>query len=141
VHDASGRTGAFILVGCAEITSQHRQSERATPSPDADASPLDSRFELASGGTVFLDAVNELPPDFQRALHNTLEKNRGHIPGVRLIASTTHDMRVPPAGGFLPLFQWLATNRVTVPPLIDRREDILRLSIISSIDTRDGWGR
>jgi DNA-binding NtrC family response regulator/putative methionine-R-sulfoxide reductase with GAF domain len=124
VHDASGRTGAFILVSCAEIITQYRHSDGATPSPDADASPLDSRLDLASGGTVFLDAVHELPPDLQHALHNTLDMDRGVMPGVRLIASTTHDMRVPPAGGFLPLFQVLAANRVSVPPLIDRREDI-----------------
>ena len=43
---------------------------------------------------------------------------------MRLIASTTHDMRQPPPGGFLPLFQLLAANRISVPPLIDRREDI-----------------
>jgi serine/threonine-protein kinase len=41
-----------------------------------------------------------------------------------VIASTTHDMRQPPPGGFLPLFQLLAANRVSVPPLVDRREDI-----------------
>jgi DNA-binding NtrC family response regulator/putative methionine-R-sulfoxide reductase with GAF domain len=112
VHDASGRTGAFILVSCAEIITQHA------------ASPLDSRFELASGGSVFLDAVHELPQDLQRALYDTLEKDRGRSPDVRLIASTTHDVRVPPAGGFPPLFVVLAANRVSVPPLIERREDI-----------------
>ena len=41
-----------------------------------------------------------------------------------MIGSTTHDMRQPPPGAFLPLLQLLAANRVTVPPLIDRREDI-----------------
>jgi len=124
VHDASGRTGAFIMVGCAEITAQHRPADTPTPSRAADASPLDSRFELASGGTVFLDAVHELPPDLQRALHGTLDSDRGRLRDVRLIASTTHDVRVAPAGAYLPLFQWLAQNRVTVPPLVERREDI-----------------
>jgi len=123
VHDASDRAGAFILVSCAEITSQYQQSDGATSSRDADPSPIDSRFELAAGGTVFLDAVHELPPDLQRSLHDMLEKDRGRM-NVRLIASTTHDLQVPPGGRFLPLLQLLATNRVSVPPLIDRREDI-----------------
>ena len=124
VHDASGRPGAFIFVSCAEIITKHRPSDGATPSHDAEASPLDSRLELASGGTVFLDAVHELPPDLQRALLDTLEKTRGQMPDVRVIASTTRDVSVPLAGGFLPLFQLLTANRVSVPPLIDRLEDM-----------------
>ena len=41
-----------------------------------------------------------------------------------MIASTTRDMREPAAGDFLPLFRLLAGNRITVPALADRREDI-----------------
>ena len=117
VHDASGRVGAFIFVSCAELNTHE--------------SLFANRFELASGGTVFLDAVHELPPDVQRALHLTLEEGqrrflRGEssVADVRVIASTTHDLREPPPGGFLPLFQLLAANRVKVAPLVDRREDI-----------------
>jgi transcriptional regulator with GAF, ATPase, and Fis domain len=125
VHDGSGRTGAFIFVNCAEITTQHRHAGEAAHNPEA--SLIGARFELGSGGTVFLDAVHELPPDLQHALHDTLTQDRGRSPDVRLIASTTHDMRVPPPGAVLPLFERLAANRVTVPPLIDRREDISTL--------------
>jgi DNA-binding NtrC family response regulator/plasmid stabilization system protein ParE len=131
VHDASGRTGAFIFVRCGEVTSQYRHGFEAPAPGSAEESFIGSKFELASGGTVFLDAVHELPTDLQRALHLTLEEaqrrpSRGESgpPDVRVIASTTHDMREPPPGGFLPLFQLLAANRVSVPPLIDRREDI-----------------
>ena len=42
---------------------------------------------------------------------------------MRLIASTTHDLRQPPPGAFLPLFQALGEPG-RVPPLVDRREDI-----------------
>ena len=131
VHDASGRTGAFIFVSCPEVNTQYRHAVEAKTSRDAEHSFIASRFELASGGTVFLDAVHELPPDLQRALHTTLEEVRIHpphgesrAPDLRLIASTTFDMRQPPPGGFLPLFQSLSTNRLGVPALIDRREDI-----------------
>jgi len=131
VHDASGRTGAFIFVSCPEVNTQYRHAVEAKTSRDAEHSFIASRFELASGGTVFLDAVHELPPDLQRALHTTLEEVRIHpphsesrTPDLRLIASTTFDMRQPPPGGFLPLFQSLSTNRLGVPALIDRREDI-----------------
>jgi transcriptional regulator with GAF, ATPase, and Fis domain len=124
VHDASGRTGAFIFVNCAEITTQYRHGAEAATPHKPEESLIGSRFELGSGGTVFLDAVHELPPDLQRALDDRLEHARSRPLDLRLIASTTHDMRVAPPGAFAPLFQRLAANRVSVPPLIDRREDI-----------------
>jgi DNA-binding NtrC family response regulator len=131
VHDASGRTGAFIFVSCAELNTQYRHGGEAAAPHDGEASLLGSRFELASGGTVFLDAVHELPSDLQHALHMKMSGDRGgpnrgdsNLPDVRVIASTTHDMRQPPPGGLLPLFQLLAANRLSVPPLVDRREDI-----------------
>jgi serine/threonine-protein kinase len=43
---------------------------------------------------------------------------------VRVIASTTRDLREPVAGDFLPLIRLLASNRVNVPRLVDRRDDI-----------------
>jgi eukaryotic-like serine/threonine-protein kinase len=131
VHDASGGTGAFIFVRCGELTTQSRQRVETTAQRTAEESVIESKFELASGGTVFLDALHELPPDLQHALHRTLEdvrnrRSRGEtaVPQVRVMASTTHDLRQPPPGAFLPLFQLLAANRVTVPPLAERREDI-----------------
>ena len=129
VHDASGRTGAFIFVRCAEVSTQYR---RGGESPrDAEQSFIGSRFELAAGGTLFLEAVHELPPDLQRTVHKTIDHDRSHsspgesnAPDVRLIASTTLDGRQPPPGGFPPLFNLLTANRLSVPPLSDRREDI-----------------
>jgi DNA-binding NtrC family response regulator/putative methionine-R-sulfoxide reductase with GAF domain len=131
VHDASGRTGAFIFVRCGEITSQYRQRFHADASRTVEESFIASKFELASGGTLFLEAVHELPPDLQQALHVALEDGRrrsfpgaSNVPDVRVITSTTHDLRQPPPGGFLPLFHVLSANRISVPPLVDRREDI-----------------
>lgn len=130
VHDESGRAGAFIFVSCAEINTQYGHAGETTASHAAEESLIRSRFELAAGGTVFLDALHELPPDLQHALHSMLEARRSGesvVPEVRLIASTTHDMREPPRGVFLPLFQLLAANRIVVPRLVDRREDIPEL--------------
>jgi len=134
VHDASGRTGAFIFVSCPEVNTQYRHAGEAMSSRNPDTSLIASRFELASGGTLFLESVQELPPDLQRALHDTLVGDRSHpargepgIRDVRLIASTTHDMQQPPPGGFLPLFQLLTANRISMPTLADRREDISAL--------------
>ncbi len=130
VHDASGRTGAFIFVSCAELNTQYGHAGETAVSHAGEESLIRSRFDLASGGTVFLDAVHELPPGLQHALHNMLEGGRrgeSAVPDVRLIASTTHDVREPPPGAFLPLFQLFAANRIVVPRLIDRREDIPEL--------------
>ena len=131
VHDASGRTGAFIFVSCAEINTQYGHAGETTAPRTREESLIGSRFELASGGTVFLDAVHELPLELQQVLHVMLEGGRSRpalgeaiVPDARLIASTTHDVREPPPGVFLPLFQLLAANRLVVPALIDRREDI-----------------
>ena len=131
VHDASDRTGAFIFVSCPELNTQHRHVGDAMTPPTAETSLIASRFELASGGTVFLDAVQELPPDLQQALYAMLERDRSRprplesgMPDVRLIASTTHELRQSPPGGFPPLFHALAANRINVPRLIDRREDL-----------------
>jgi hypothetical protein len=131
VHDASGRTGPFIFVSCAELNTQYRHGGDATAPPDGEASLLASRFELALRGTIFLDAVHEMPPDLQHALHTMIGRDRNgpslgesNVPDVRVIASTTHDMRQLPPGGLAPLFQLLGANRVSVPPLINRREDV-----------------
>ncbi len=129
VHDASGLTGAFIFVSCAELNTQSRHpgDAAAAAKTPGEASLITSRFELASGGTVFFDGVHELPPDLQHAIHATLEQDRARpfeAGRARLIASTTHDERQPPPGGLPPFLQWLVANRVAVPPLVDRREDI-----------------
>ncbi len=133
VHGASGRAGAFIFVSSPELHTQHRHaaaSDETTPR-GPDRSLLACKLELASGGTVFLDAVHELPTELQRALYDMMESDgrsraRGEspLPDVRVIASTSRDMREAAAGDFLPLFRLLAGNRVSVPPLVDRREDI-----------------
>ncbi len=80
VHDASGRAGAFIFVSCLEINTQYRHAGEAMSSRNPETSLITTRFELASGGTLFLDALHELPPDLQRALLVTLERDRSHPP-------------------------------------------------------------
>ena len=132
VHEASGRAGAFIFVSCPELHSQHRHAAADTTArPRRDSFLLASKLDLASGGTIFLDAVHELPMELQRAIHDMIESDglsraRGDslTHDVRVIATTTREGREAWAGDFLPLFQQLAGNRVRVPPLVDRREDI-----------------
>ena len=111
LHLGSGRKGAFIFVSCPELQTQSdyvlRSSARATDRP------LTSKLELASGGTLFLDAVHELPVEYQRELQDILARQSADV---RLIASSTQDVPwfAPPA----------ASRTIAVPALKDRREDI-----------------
>jgi transcriptional regulator with AAA-type ATPase domain len=132
VHSASRCRGAFIFVSCPELHA---------PPPNArvDSSPvtrperllLANKLELASGGTLFLDAVHELPLEFRYLLQELLENHETRASGqapaseVRVIASTTRDLeRDVERGRPDPLLRALSRNRIAVPPLVDRREDI-----------------
>jgi DNA-binding NtrC family response regulator len=124
VHVASSRTGAFIYVSCPEL---HTESRRAGSND-----PFLGRFELATRGTLFLDAIHELPSALQHELSDILEhrvspRGRADPPAidVRVIASTPHDLTRNVQGSLLePLVRALAANRITVPALADRRADI-----------------
>jgi DNA-binding NtrC family response regulator len=124
VHVASRRPGAFIYVSCPEL---HTESRRA-----GTTDPFLARLELASRGTLFLDAIHELPSTLQRELMDILEsrtnpQNRTEPPltDVRVIASTPHDLAWDPKSRLIdPLVRTLAANLLAVPALADRREDI-----------------
>jgi DNA-binding NtrC family response regulator len=95
-------------------------------------------FELAEGGTVFLDEIGELPLDVQPKLLRVLETkefrrvggNKTYKTNVRVIAATKRNLqREIGAGKFREdLYFRLAVVPVTVPPLRGRREDIPMLA-------------
>lgn len=127
LHSGSGRKGAFIFVSCPELQTQHRHTPRGsnTMTRPADRT-LASKLELASSGTLFLEAVHELPLEYQRELQDLLERQErarasGEIWGsdARVIASTTRETQ---SGG--TLVPPLAPYEIVVPALKDRREDI-----------------
>jgi DNA-binding NtrC family response regulator len=121
VHLASRRTGAFIFVSCPELHAQHL-SDRPGAGP---ATVWRDKLDLAAGGMLFLDAVHELPMPMQRALVELAADPAmptGTAP--RLVAATTRDLTRDVADLFEPFRQMLIANRVAVPPLAERREDI-----------------
>jgi transcriptional regulator with GAF, ATPase, and Fis domain len=95
------------------------------------------RFELADGGTLFLDEVGELPPDVQVALLRVLQEREFERVGgsqpvrvdVRVIAATNRDLKAAIANGTFrsDLFYRLDVFPIAVPPLRDRKDDILML--------------
>jgi DNA-binding NtrC family response regulator len=72
VHVASGRNGAFIYVSCPELHRSRRAGRHES---------FLARLELASRGTLFLDAIHELPAALQNELADILEKRVGSAGG------------------------------------------------------------
>jgi transcriptional regulator with GAF, ATPase, and Fis domain len=92
------------------------------------------RFELAEGGTIFLDEVGELPAETQIALLRVLQEHEFERVGgagtmrtnVRVIAATNRDLEAGIAEGVFrsDLFYRLNVFPIEVPPLRERRQDI-----------------
>ncbi len=138
IWQASARAPkAFMVVDCGAVSYSLIESELFGHERGAFTGAVASRqgaFELADGGTVFLDEIGELPLDVQPKLLRVLETrefrrvggNKTMHTNVRVIAATKRDLlREVQAGKFREdLYFRLAVVPVTVPPLRGRREDI-----------------
>jgi formate hydrogenlyase transcriptional activator len=142
IHRRSARgSRAFITVNCAAIPASLIASELFGHEKGAFTGALQrrvGRFELAQGGTLFLDEVGELPPDMQVVLLRVLQEGEFERVGgsqliqadVRLIAATNRDLKAAVAAGTFrsDLFYRLNVFPIEMPPLRERREDLLMLS-------------
>jgi DNA-binding NtrC family response regulator len=132
IHSASNRAGAFIFVSCPELHTESRHTVDSRLLARPEDSLLSSKLELASGGTLYLDAVFELPPRMQLELEAELEQHeraraRGEatVPDVRVIASTTRNLTHEAQSGRLSaLLRLFSRNQIAVPALVDRQDDI-----------------
>jgi formate hydrogenlyase transcriptional activator len=137
IHRRSRRARAFVAVNCAAIPRDLIASELFGHEKGAFTGALQrrlGRFELAEGGTIFLDEVGEVSSETQVALLRVLQEREFERVGgreriqvdVRVIAATNRDLKVAVADGTFrqDLFYRLNVFPIEVPPLRDRREDI-----------------
>src|ERR1700751_2329571 len=141
IHRRSRRASrAFVAVNCAAIPHDLISSELFGHEKGAFTGALErrvGRFELANGGTIFLDEVGELAPETQVALLRVLQEREFERVGgtqpihvdVRVIAATNRDLQAAIASGAFrqDLFYRLNVFPIEVPPLRERKEDLLML--------------
>jgi two-component system response regulator AtoC len=129
--------GPFIEVNCGAIPENLFESELFGHEKGAFTGATSSRrgrFELASGGTIFLDEIGELPMHLQPKLLRALQEKRINRVGsekdisveVRVVAATNRDLKnLSEQGHFRKdLYYRLNVFDINLPPLRERKEDV-----------------
>jgi DNA-binding NtrC family response regulator len=140
-HLSPRRDKPFVAINCAAIPETLIENELFGHERGAFTGATDRRqgkFELASGGTVFLDEIGELPLAVQGKLLRAIEEKvvdriGGRSPvavDVRVVAATNKDLKAAvDAGAFRgDLFFRLAVFPIEAPPLRDRDDDVVLLA-------------
>jgi DNA-binding NtrC family response regulator len=148
VHDQSTRaTGPFVAVNCGAITETLLESELFGHARGAFTGASQDRpglFEAANSGTLLLDEVGEVSPGMQVKLLRALQEreirrvgeNKNRKVDVRVVAATNRDLAHGVAVGSFrqDLYYRLKVVELHVPPLRERRDDILPLGRVLLAD-------
>ena len=153
LHARSGRRGPLVRVNCAALSASLLESElfgheRGAFTGAHSAKP--GLLEVAAGGSAFLDEVGEMPLALQSTLLHAIETREVQRVGsvtpravdVRFIAATNRPLEADAASGRFRanLYYRLAGFTIAVPPLRERREDILPLAeaMLARLSARAG---
>ncbi|WP_066498861.1 sigma 54-interacting transcriptional regulator [Abyssisolibacter fermentans] len=139
IHNLSSRsTYPFVAVNCGAIPDQLLESElfgyEGGSFTGAKSNGKLGIFEIANGGTIFLDEIGEMPPHLQVKLLRVLQEKKMRKIGsdketsinVRIISATNKNLnKMVKSNQFrLDLFYRINIFTLTIPPLRERREDI-----------------
>ncbi len=143
IHFSSPRadSGQFVAVNCSNIPSELLESELFGHTKGAFTGAIAAKkglFEVADSGSIFLDEITTIPPETQARLLRVIQEREFTPLGdtqprrvdVRIIAATNSDLqRAVKSGDFREdLFYRLNVINIHLPPLRNRREDILPLA-------------
>ncbi|MDZ7859340.1 MAG: sigma-54 dependent transcriptional regulator [Candidatus Krumholzibacteriota bacterium] len=142
IHRLSGRaSGPLVTVNCMEVQPSLLRSELFGHARGAFTGAVGERaglVESAGGGTFFLDEIGEMPANLQAALLRVIQEREIRRVGesgrrkidVRFIFATNRNLsKLVEEGGFrADLFYRVCGTRIVVPPLRERKEDILPLA-------------
>lgn len=142
IHQSSPRSDkTFVAVNCSNIPSELLESELFGHTKGAFTGAVNAKkglFEVADGGSLFLDEIGDLRPETQVRLLRVIQEREFTPIGetkptkvdVRLIAATNADLKEAVKNGQFreDLYYRLSVVPIELPPLRERREDILPLS-------------
>lgn len=143
IHSMSARrTEPFISVNCASIPENLAESEffgyEKGAFTGANTSGKTGFFEMANKGFLFLDEIGELSPAIQGKMLRVLQENEFYRIGgtapvridIRIITATNRDLKEMASQGQFrkDLYYRLAVLPIIIPPLRDRKEDIIPIA-------------
>ncbi len=144
----------FVAENCGALPDELLESELFGHKRGAFTGANEDRigmFELADGGTIFLDEIGETTPAFQVKLLRVLQEseirplgsNKRRPINVRIIAATNRNLEEDVRTGKFrqDLYYRLATFEVEIPPLRERKEDIIPLAISILNESMDLFGK